>query len=144
MIIRDYRPEDFSRVMDLWKETGIYTENRADTATSILHCNTLGGKFLILEDPHTGTLNGTSWMTYDGRRVHLHHFTIRPDIQGQGWGRTLAVESLKLALEYGCPVKLEVHRDNQRAIRLYKKLGFKQFSGYHVYLNINPAETLRS
>jgi len=144
MIIRDYCPEDFPRVVELWKETGIYSEQRADTATSILHCNKRGGKFLILEDPLAGSLNGTIWMTYDGRRVHLHHFTIRPCIQGKGWGKTLARESLKAALEYGCPVKLEVHRDNQRAIRLYKKLGFKQFQGYHVYLNTNPAATLRS
>ena len=144
MIIRDYCPEDFPRVIQLWKETGIYSEQRVDTAASILRCNSLGGKFLILEDPHTGTLNGTSWMTFDGRRVHLHHFTIRPGIQGRGWGKTLALKSLQVALEYGCPVKLEVHRENQRAIRLYKKLGFKQFQGYHVYLNNNPAETLQA
>ena len=140
MIIRHYRSEDYPQVIKLWKQTGIFREERGDTAESIDRCNTLGGKLLILEDPRQPAITGTSWMTYDGRRVHLHHFTIRPDLQGQGWGRALAMESLKLALEYGCPVKLEVHRDNQRAIRLYTKLGFKQIQGYHVYLNINPAE----
>jgi len=142
MIIRHFRPGDFPQVVELWKETGIFREERGDTAESIAHCNTLGGKFLILEDPHTTSVNGTCWMTYDGRRVHLHHFVIRPVIQGEGWGKKLAEESLKIAQRWGCPVKLEVHRENKPAIKLYRKLGFTPLPGYGVYLNWHPAETL--
>jgi ribosomal protein S18 acetylase RimI-like enzyme len=144
MIIRAYRPTDFPQVIELWKETGIYDKARGDTAESILQCNARGGKFLILEDDHAAIVNGTCWMTYDGRRLHLHHFVVRRNIQKQGWGRNLLHESLNIARQWGCPVKLEVHRENRHAIHLYTKSGFKQIPGYHVYLNINPGEPLHS
>jgi ribosomal protein S18 acetylase RimI-like enzyme len=77
-------------------------------------------------------------MTYDGRRIHLHHFAISTEMQGKGWGRTLAIESLKFAVQVGCPVKLEVHRDNRRALQLYFSLGFREFEDYGVYMFLNP------
>jgi GNAT superfamily N-acetyltransferase len=138
MIVREYQPEDFQQVLKVWESTGIYNEERRDTAESIKRCNALGGKFLILEDPENRTIHGTSWMTYDGRRIHLHHFAISTEMQGKGWGRTLAIESLKFAVQVGCPVKLEVHRDNRRALQLYFSLGFREFEDYGVYMFLNP------
>jgi ribosomal protein S18 acetylase RimI-like enzyme len=134
MVIRDYRPEDFPQVIQLWKSTGIFREQRGDTRDAIDHCNRLGGKFLVMEDPDTGVLSGTSWMTFDGRRIHLHHFAIRPELQGKGLGHTLALESLHYARLKGYPVKLEVHRANHRAIRLYASLGFQVMQDYDVYM----------
>ena len=144
MVIRDYRPSDFSQVQALWKETGIYTVERGDTDEIILRCNNLGGKFLVMEDDSTGDIAGTSWMTYDGRRVHLHHFSIRPSLQGEGLGRILALESLKYSRELDCPLKLEVHRDNQPAINLYKSLGFFTFEDYDIFMILDPGKPLES
>lgn len=143
MIIRDYRSSDFTKVEALWKVTGIYTRERSDTDQNILRCNSLGGRFLVMEDD-TGSLTGTSWMTYDGRRIHLHHFAIAPAFQGKGLGRALALESLKFALELNCPMKLEVHQDNRAAIHLYKSLGFSVFEDYDVYMILDPGEPLES
>ena len=95
MIIRDYRPSDFTQVEALWKETGIYTLERGDTNEIIQRCNAQGGKFLVMEDAATEQVTGTSWMTSDGRRVYLHHFAISPSLQGKGLGRNLALESLE-------------------------------------------------
>ncbi len=138
MIIRDYRTEDFLHIETLWKKTGIYAQERGDTPGAIERCNMQGGKFLVMEDPSTGNIVGTSWMTYDGRRIHLHHFTILPSHQGKGLGKKLARESLKVARQRSCPVKLEVHDENIPAIRLYKKLGFVTFEDYHVYMLLEP------
>jgi ribosomal-protein-alanine N-acetyltransferase len=87
-----------------------------------------------MEEREGGTLWGTSWMTWDGRRIHLHHFAILPEQQGKGLGRLLALESLQYAKQKGCPVKLEVHGENLRAIRLYTSLGFKVMRDYDVYI----------
>lgn len=144
MIIRDYRSSDFSQVESLWKETGIYTMERGDTDEIIHRCNALGGKFLVMEDDTTGLLIGTSWMTYDGRRIHLHHFAIRPLFQRKGLGRTLALESLKFAATQACPLKLEVHQENLPAIKLYKSLGFFTFEDYDVLMILDPAKSLES
>ncbi len=138
MIIRAYQAGDFPQVEMLWKETGIYTEERQDTAELIVQCNEQGGKFLIMENPETGQVEGTSWMTWDGRRVFLHHFAIRPSLQGKGHGRTLAIRSLDFAREMACPMKLEVHRENTPAVALYKSLGFEVFEDYDVYMLLDP------
>lgn len=134
MITRNYKPADYPQVVSLWKETGIYTPERGDTPEIILRCNDQGGKFLIMEEPSESRIVGTSWLTWDGRRVMLHHFAIQPSLQGQGYGRQLALESLRFAREKKCPIKLEVHRDNLPAVQLYRSLGFVVFEDYDVYM----------
>ena len=134
MIIRNFKPADYPQVVSLWKETGIYTSERGDTPELILRCNDQGGKFLVMEEPSESRIVGTSWLTWDGRRVMLHHFAILPSLQGQGYGRQLALESLTFAREKKCPMKLEVHRDNLPAVQLYRSLGFVVFEDYDVYM----------
>ena len=142
MIIREYRPSDFPQVEAIWKDTGIYTVERGDTAAMIKRCNQQGGKFLVMEDPQDRNLAGTSWMTYDGRRIHLHHFAITPRLQGKGYGRKLAIASLEFARDHRCPLKLEVHSSNIHAISLYKSLGFEVFENYDVYMILDPGSAL--
>ena len=138
MLIRDYRPNDFPMVETLWKSTGIYTEERGDTSEIILRCNAMGGKFLVMENSETGQVIATSWLTWDGRRILLHHFAVLPSLQCNGYGRTLALESLAFARKKGCPLKLEVHQDNLPAVNLYKSLGFEVFENYDVYMILEP------
>lgn len=135
MRIRDYQPGDFPQIETLWKETGIYTLERGDTPEMIERSKAMGGRFLVMEDPGTGTIVATSWLTVDGRRLFLHHFAVLPAFQNQGLGRTLALKSLEIAREKGYPVKLEVHAENRPAVHLYESLGFKLFEGFNVYIN---------
>ena len=81
-----------------------------------------------------GKVIGTSWMTFDGRRILLHHFGIHPEYQRKGIGLLLARESLKFVKQKGYQVKLEVHKNNHAAIELYKKLGFTYLGDYDVYI----------
>jgi ribosomal protein S18 acetylase RimI-like enzyme len=81
-----------------------------------------------------GTLVATSWMTFDGRRIHLHHFGVSPKFQRQGIGRQLAIASIAFAKEKGYQIKLEVHQTNTAAIKLYKGLGFQYLGDYDVYI----------
>lgn len=134
MILREYRPEDFPQVEQLWKETGVFRPERGDGPETILRCNELGGRFLILEEETKQRIIGTSWLTWDGRRVHLQYFSVQPSHQGHGYGRRLAEASMAFARSKKAPVKLEVHRNNFQAIQLYKSMGFKILEGYEVYM----------
>ena len=134
MIIREYRKGDFPEVESLWKETEVFRPERGDTAETILRCNRQGGKFLILEDDENNRITGTSWLTWDGRRVHMQYFTVHPTLQGQGHGRELALASMTFARSKEAPIKLEVHRDNIPAVQLYKSMGFKVLEAYEVYM----------
>ena len=142
MNIRDYRTGDFPAIEALWKATGIYTVERGDTKELIEQCNHQGGKFLVLEDG-SGEIAGTSWMTFDGRRIYLHHFAVGPDLQGRGYGRKLALASLEFARELGYPMKLEVQENNQPAVNLYRSLGFEVFEDYDIYMILDPGASLK-
>ena len=134
MIIREFRQEDFTEVESLWKETGVFRPERGDTSETILRCNRQGGKFLIMEEETEHRIIGTSWLTWDGRRVHMQYFTVSPSVQGLGYGRKLALDSMSFARTKKAPIKLEVHRDNIPAVRLYRSMGFKILEGYEVYM----------
>jgi len=134
MLIRDYRIGDFSQLESLWKKTGIYRADRGDSSEIITKCNAMGGKLFLMEDPSNELIIGSSWLSFDGRRLHMHHFAVLPSYQNQGLGRTLAVKSLAYASRKGIPVKIEVHENNPSALHLYERLGFEPLQGYGVYI----------
>lgn len=138
MLIRDYQSSDFPKLVSLWKECGILSPERGDSPQSIEGCTAQGGKLLLMEEAETGRLIASSWLTCDGRRMFLHHFTVRPSFQNQGYGHTLALESLAYAREKGYPVKLEVSPLNLPALKLYRKLGFELLGDYDVYMLKDP------
>lgn len=132
-IIRDYQPDDYSQVARLWEETGLGGAVRGDNREVVERSLSLGGRLLVAVLPD-GTLIATSWMTFDGRRLHLHHFGVIPAWRRRGVGRVLAMESIRLAKRKGIQLKLEVHRTNEAAVRLYTGLGFKSLGDYDVYI----------
>ena len=135
MILREYRPEDFPQVEKLWQETGVFRPERRDGPETILRCNEQGGKFLILEEETKQRIMGTSWLSWDGRRIHMQYFAISPSMQHKGYGRQLARASMDFARSKKAPIKLEVHGNNIPAIQLYKSMGFKLIEGYEVYIH---------
>ena len=132
--IRDYRPEDFASLIELWQETDLSQPERGDNAESIRQCNDHGGKLLVMEEAGTGKIIGSSWMTWDGRRIYLHHFGILPSYQGMGLGTELAEKSMEWLREKGQQVKLEVHKENHAAKHLYEKFGLFAYTDYDIYM----------
>ncbi|HYW96903.1 MAG TPA: GNAT family N-acetyltransferase [Bacteroidales bacterium] len=132
--IRDYRHGDFPQLDQLWKETGMGAPERGDNEETIERCNQMGGKLLVMTNPANGKIIGSSWLTFDGRRIFLHHFGIKPEYQNRGLGKQLANATLQFIREKGYQVKLEVHKDNHIAKRLYEKSGFFAFTDYDIYM----------
>jgi ribosomal protein S18 acetylase RimI-like enzyme len=134
LIIRDYRNEDYDELINFWYLTDMGNPERGDSRDTISRTLQLGGKLLILESKSSRQICGSSWMTYDGRRILLHHFGILPECQGKGLSKILLKESLQFIKSNGSQVKLEVHSTNFKAINLYKKFGFKHLGEYNVYI----------
>jgi ribosomal protein S18 acetylase RimI-like enzyme len=135
MIMREYRQGDFQELEKLWRETGVFRPERGDTSDTIIQCNRMGGTLLILEDEVNKRIVGSSWLTWDGRRVHMQYFAVLPALQGNGYGRQLALASMDFARSLKAPIKLEVHHNNIQAIQLYENMGFKVLHGYEVYIH---------
>jgi len=143
--VRDYAPGDYAGIAALWTELGMGAVLRGDTADVIARTIEKGGRLFVLEDAADGTIVGTSWVTDDGRRLLLHHFAVRPSHQGRGLAKTLLSASLRFARERGMQIKLEVHRDNARALALYRGAGFVRLGDYDVYIlrDVSSGETRR-
>jgi ribosomal protein S18 acetylase RimI-like enzyme len=133
-LIRDFREADFPKIAELWGWLDLGSPKRGDTLDVILRSLDHGGIFLVMEAVPSGEIIGTSWMTNDSRRIYLHHFGIAPACQRQGLGKALLQASLGRAKATGLQIKLEVHRDNQAAIALYRSFGFARLGDYDSYI----------
>jgi ribosomal protein S18 acetylase RimI-like enzyme len=135
MKVRLYRRGDFPGIMEVWSATGLSRPERGDDEATIERSIAIGGTMLVMYDPDDAErITGTSWLTFDGRRLHLHHFGVTPAHQGKRLSALLLKESLRAVKEKGYQVKLEVHRTNETAVSIYKKVGFEYLGDYDVYI----------
>jgi [ribosomal protein S18]-alanine N-acetyltransferase len=134
IFVRDYSQGDFKEINQLWKDTGMGGSARGDQEETIELTLRSGGRLFILENCLTKEIIGTSWLTHDQRRIYMHHFGIKPEYQGKGFARMLLKSSIDFAKKSGMQIKLEVHRDNLKAIQMYKKSGFNYLGDYKVYI----------
>jgi len=134
VFIREFSDSDYSEMIQLWESLGLGGAHRGDDLQIIERTIKMGGKLLVMTDADSKAIIGTSWLTVDGRRTYLHHFGIHADYQGQKLANKLLEASLKLAKTFGMQIKLEVHKGNQKAVRLYTKAGFTYLGDYHVYI----------
>jgi ribosomal protein S18 acetylase RimI-like enzyme len=132
--IRDYSAGDFPEINQLWKDTGMGGSVRGDNEETIERTIKAGGKLFVLENTVSHEIIGTSWLTHDQRRIYIHHFGIKPAFQGKGYAHLLMRASMDFAQSAGLQIKLEVHKDNFKAIQLYKKWGFNYLGDYVVYI----------
>ncbi len=88
---------------------------------------------LALED---GRIVGYSLvlMRANTRLARIYSLALAPELRGKGAGEALVQESEKQAAEAGRIImRLEVRTDNTAAIRLYQRLGYRQFGTYRDY-----------
>ncbi len=131
--IIEYVPEYFDRINQFWNENGLGGSHRGDNVKIIKDTISAGGHLIIMIDEQDAII-GTSWLTNDKRRTYIHHFGIKESYRKRGLGSELLEYCLKLAYADGYQAKLEVHKDNAPAIRLYENYGFKSLGDYDVLI----------
>lgn len=132
MILRTYHEKDFAQLSQLWLESGVGSPARNDTQEAIRECLHIGGALFLIEDQNE--IIGSAWITYDGRRFYLHHMAVSPLRQNQGIGKMLMDKVIAFGKEHKTQMKLEVNRQNARAIHLYEKYGFGNLGEYDTYI----------
>jgi ribosomal protein S18 acetylase RimI-like enzyme len=132
--IRDYVPEDFESITVFWNEIGLGGSERKDAPEVILRSLKFDGKLYILENSRNKEIIGTSWLTCDGRRIHIHHFGVKENYRGKGFGKILAIESIKYAKNKGYQLRLDVEKNNTSAKKLYESFGFYAYTDYDIYV----------
>ncbi len=132
LIIRDYKPEDFDNVQIFWELLNMGGKERTDDNEVIIRTIKFGAKLFILEKNET--IIGTAWLTNDTRRTYLHHFGIHPDFQKQGLANILMDKCMEYIKDTGLQVKIEVHKKNIAALKLYRNYNFINFPEYELMM----------
>ncbi len=67
---------------------------------------------------------GYTAIEFGPETVAIHELVVDPDYQGQGVGTQVLLATIGQARRLGLDVRLQVLHENQRAARLYERLGF--------------------
>lgn len=96
-----------------WNETYLEHQFRSDWNPSQRHIVVVGGRDV-----------GTVTVEEGSAEVFLDFIAIHPDYQGRELGTVIIRDILNAAHQRGLTVGLHVLKANQRAFRLYERLGF--------------------
>lgn len=86
---------------------------------------------------------GASLAGHDGRRGHLYHTAVAPEVQGQGIGRALVEASVQALRKAGVgKIGIQVFADNESGNRFWEKYGFvaRPDVTYHSYRMVEMKE----
>ena len=89
--------------------------------------------WLIVE--REGGAVGRLYLSESGHALHVIDITLLPAVRGRGFGGALLADLLAAAAGTGRTVSMQVERNN-RALRLYRRLGFDVVDGEGAYLQL--------
>lgn len=119
--VRDLREEDLDAVCAIEESSFSMPWRREDFQGLIEDNNSI--YLIILSDDR---VVGAAGYTFNGFDGYINNVVIDVDYRGQGLGRVLLQELLRVGRKNGVPeFTLEVRASNVPAIKLYESLGFK-------------------
>ena len=127
--IREFRIEDYSRVMELWAEGGLPLkpkgrDSRDNIALQIKMPNVL---FLVAEDGEGGRVVGTVLATHDGRKGWINRLAVDATLRKQGIGARLVREAERRLEDMGMEIlACLIEDDNAVSMAVFEKLGYKK------------------
>jgi ribosomal protein S18 acetylase RimI-like enzyme len=131
LMIREFRIEDYDRVMELWAEGGLPLkpkgrDSREKIARQIKLPNVL---FLVAEEGEGGRIIGTVLATHDGRKGWINRLAVDAALRKQGIGARLVREAERRLEAQGMDIlACLIEDDNAVSMAVFEKLGYKKHS----------------
>jgi ribosomal protein S18 acetylase RimI-like enzyme len=123
--------DDYEAVYALWKSLVPAISLRPSDRREEIEKKLARDPALFLVAEEDGRVVGVIMGGWDGRRGWLHHLAVAPDYQDRGIGTALLAQVEERLRAKGClKVNLLVHRDNEGARRLYKRLGYEEMAPF--------------
>lgn len=141
MKVRKITLDDLPGVLEL--EHLLFSDDAWSEETYRRELSDPGGTrhYVLLEDE--GVIAGWAGLASSGGQGDVLTIGVRPGLQGRGLGSMLLTELLDEAAERGCgEVFLDVRADNDRARRLYERLGFRAIGVRKRYYQPSGADAI--
>ena len=134
------RIEDYDEIYGLWSHMpGMGLNNLDDSRAGVGRFLESNPKTCFVAKMSDGIV-GTVLCGHDGRRGHLYHAAVRPEVRSLGVGRALVKAALDgLRAEGIAKASLLVFSDNDGGNRFWRKMGFDGRDDVN-YLNIQLRE----
>lgn len=130
----------------LWLEQCSFQGDRLSRAQYRRHLRSDSAHVLVASQPGQPDLVTGSAVVFLRRTstaARLYSLAVQPQSRGSGIGVALLAAVKAFALQRGCRLlRLEVRSDNDAAIRLYERQGFRQFGRIDAYYE-DGADALR-
>lgn len=131
---------EFFKMAQVFYNSGAVSGHISDKAIKDTFSNIVNdspfikGYLIIIDDEIAGffTISFTFQTQYGKPVMLFEDLYIKDDFQGQGIGSKI-FDYLEKEYSYGIgSIRLEVEKNNKRAIDLYEKLGYQKSSYYHM------------
>jgi len=127
--IREFRIEDYDRVMELWAAGGLPLkpqgrDSREQIARQIEMTNVF---FLVAEEGEGGRVIGTVLATHDGRKGWINRLAVDAALRKRGIGAFLIREAEAWLESRGMDIlACLIEDDNAVSMAVFEKLGYKK------------------
>jgi ribosomal protein S18 acetylase RimI-like enzyme len=129
MTIREFRPGDYDRVMELWAEGGLPLKPKGrDSRENIVRQIGLANvRFLVAEEGEGGRVVGTVLATHDGRKGWINRVAVDATLRKMGMGARLVGEAERWLESQGLDIlACLIEDDNAVSMAVFEKLGYKK------------------
>ena len=127
--IREFRIEDYDRVMALWVEGGLPLKPQGrDSRENIAHQIGLSNvRFLVAEDGPGGRVIGAVLATHDGRKGWINRLAVDLSVRRKGIGAKLVGAAESWLESQGMDIlACLIEEDNAVSMAVFEKLGYKK------------------
>jgi len=129
MTIREFRPADYNRVMELWAEGGLplKPEGRDSRENIVRQIGLANVLFLVAEEGEGGRVVGTVLATHDGRKGWINRVAVDATLRKRGLGARLIGEAERWLESQGLDIlACLIEDDNSVSMAVFEKLGYKK------------------
>lgn len=129
MTIRDFRPSDYDRVMELWADGGLplKPEGRDSRKNIVRQISLANVRFLVAEEGEGGRVVGTVLATHDGRKGWINRVAVDAALRKRGLGARLVAEAERWLESQGMDIlACLIEDDNAVSMAVFERLGYKK------------------
>lgn len=125
MIIRSFKQNDRTEVVDLWRRTGLIVPWNNPGADIDRKLQVQPELFLVGVEKDMVVC--TAMGGYDGHRGWIYYFAVAPEFRNSGYARLLIDRVSELLGGMGCvKINVMIRAGNKQARAFYQRLGFTE------------------